>query len=150
MGAFGFAPLAEALQSQLFGDGEGEKKDEEKETADFKPEADVFDTESAFVVHVSVPGAKKEDVGVNWDVEKSELTIAGVTYRPGDEDFIKTLAMDERKVGPFEKKIRLGTRANPAQVDADAITAKLEDGVLRIEVPKMDRDYVEVKKVDIE
>ncbi|KAF2442699.1 HSP20-like chaperone, partial [Karstenula rhodostoma CBS 690.94] len=117
----------------------------------FSPEADIFDTPSAFVVHVSLPGAKKEDVGVNWDAEKSELSIAGVIYRPGDEEFIKTLAMDERKVGPFERKVRLGTRANPAAIDADGITAKLEDGVLRVEVPKMgDSDFVQVRKVDIE
>ncbi|KAF2874145.1 HSP20-like chaperone [Massariosphaeria phaeospora] len=117
---------------------------------DFSPEADIFDTPSSFVVHVSLPGAKKEDVGVNWDAEKSELSIAGVVYRPGDEEFLKTLAMTERKAGPFERKVRLGTRANPTQVDADMITAKLEDGVLRVDVPKMDAGFVEVRKVDIE
>lgn len=117
---------------------------------DHTPEADIFDTESAYVVHISLPGAKKEDVGVNWDAEKSELSVAGVIYRIGDEEFLKTLAVDERKVGAFERKIRLGTRANPASIDADGITAKLEDGVLRVEVPKLDSGYVEVRKVDIE
>jgi HSP20 family protein len=117
---------------------------------DHTPEADIFDTESAYVVHISLPGAKKEDVGVNWDVEKSELNVAGVIYRPGDEEFLKTLAVDERKVGAFERKIRLGTRANPASIDADGITAKLEDGVLRVEVPKLDSGYVEIRKVDIQ
>lgn len=144
-GPFNLANLA----TQLFGqDGEGHAKEGSSE--DFKPEADVFDTESAFVIHISLPGAKKEDVGVNWDAEKSEVSIAGVIYRPGDEEFLKTLALDERKIGAFERKVRLGSRANPAQIDADAITAKLEDGILRVEVPKQDRDYVEVKKVDIE
>ncbi|KAF9734906.1 hypothetical protein PMIN06_008314 [Paraphaeosphaeria minitans] len=141
----GFNPFA---FTSSFLDPESNTKDE---NTDFSPEADIFDTPSAFVVHVSLPGAKKEDVGVNWDHEKSELSIAGVIYRPGDEDFLKTLAMDERKVGPFERKVRLGTRANPAAIDADGITAKLEDGVLRVEVPKMgDSDFVQVRKVDIE
>ncbi len=81
------------------------KKDEDQ---DHSPDADVFDTDTAFVIHVSVPGAKKEDIGVNWDAEKSELSVAGVIYRPGDEEFLKTLAMDERKIGAFERKIRLG------------------------------------------
>lgn len=118
---------------------------------DFKPLVDVFDTETAFVAHVSLPGAKKEDVGVSWDSENSELIIGGVVYRPGDEEFLKTLAMDERvEVGAFERKVRLGTQANPASVDVDAIFAKLEDGILRIEVPKLDKDYVEIKKVDVE
>jgi len=137
-----------AVLADLFGQGEANGDDRQQQ--DFKPDVDVFDTEQAFVIHVSLPGAKREDIGVNWDAEKSEVSVAGVTYRPADEEVIKTLALDERKVGPFERKVRLGSRANPAQVDADAITAKLEDGILVIEVPKLDKDYVEIKKVDIE
>jgi HSP20 family protein len=134
-------------QSQTTNEG---KDKSASSNEDHIPDADVFDTENAFVVHIPLPGAKKEDVGVNWDVEKSELSVAGVIYRPGDEEFLKTLAVNERKVGPFERKIRLGTRASPAHIDADGITAKLEDGILRVEVPKLDAGYVEIKKVDIE
>ncbi|KAF3041161.1 hypothetical protein E8E12_009284 [Didymella heteroderae] len=143
-----FAPLWEAFTAQHASNQNNDttKKDNE----DFTPEADIFDTPSAYIIHISLPGAKKEDVGVNWDAEKSELSIAGVIYRPGDEEFLKTLAMNERKVGPFERKIRLGSRANPAHVDADGIIAKLEDGVLRVEVRKEDEGFVEIKKVDIE
>ena len=121
-----------------------------KDNEDFTPDADIFSTPSAYVIHISLPGAKKEDVGVNWDAEKSELSIAGVVYRPGDEEFLKTLEMGERKVGPFERKVRLGTRASPAVVDVEGITAKLEDGVLRVEVPKLEEGFVEVRKVDVE
>ncbi|KAG8529935.1 uncharacterized protein KY384_005416 [Bacidia gigantensis] len=116
---------------------------------DFAPEADIFDTEDGFVVHVSLPGAKKEDVGVNWDADKSELNIAGVIYRPGDEAFLKTLALDERKVGVFERSVKLGSRERPALVDSESISAKMENGVLIISIPKMEKDFVEVKKVDI-
>jgi len=142
----GFGALANMFQEQLFGE-EGATKEQND---DFKPDVDVFDTPEAFVVHVSLPGAKKEDVGVNWDAEKSELSIAGVVYRPGDEEFLQTLAMNERKIGAFERKVRLGSRANPAAVDVDGITARMQDGVLSVEVPKLDSGYVEVKKVDIE
>lgn len=116
---------------------------------DFTPPADIFDTPDAYVVHVSLPGAKKEDVGVNWDADKSELNIAGVIYRPGDEEFLKTLALDERKVGVFDRKVILGSKANPANVDGDGIAAKMEDGVLLVTIPKTE-EFVDVKKVDIE
>ena len=116
---------------------------------DFTPPADIFDTEEAYVVHISLPGAKKEDVGVNFDAEKSELNVAGVIYRPGDEAFLKTLALDERKIGVFERKVKFGSKVNPAQVDSDAISAKMEDGILMVTVPKVE-SFVEVKKVDIE
>ncbi|KAL9023236.1 MAG: hypothetical protein Q9196_007323, partial [Gyalolechia fulgens] len=117
---------------------------------DFSPPADVFDTDESYIVHVSLPGAKKEDVGVNWDADKSELSVAGVIYRPGDEELLKTLALDERQVGAFERKVRLGSRATPALVDDDGLSAKMEDGVLIVTIPKRDAGYVEVKKVDIE
>lgn len=143
-----FGAFADMFQSQLFGGQEGGNKN--KSSEDFHPDVDIFDTSESFVVHVSLPGAKKEDVGVSWDAEKSELQIAGVVHRPGDEEFLKTLALDERKVGAFERKVRLGSRANPASIDIEGITARMEDGVLRVEVPKLDAGYVEIRKVDIE
>lgn len=144
----GFDPAT--LTTQFWNQFTDTPNNAENKNDDHTPDADVFDTESAFFVHISLPGAKKEDVGVNWDAEKSELSVAGVIYRPGDEEFLKTLALNERKVGPFDRKIRLGTRASPAHIDADRITAKLEDGILRVEVPKLDTGYVEIRKVDIE
>lgn len=128
----------------------GEKANAAAPAKDYTPSVDVFDTEDAYVLHFSIPGAKKEDVGVNWDADKSELSVAGVIYRPGDEDFLKTLAMNEREVGVFERKVRLGSRASPALVEVDDISAKMEDGVLIVTVPKTDREYVDVKKVEIE
>ena len=133
--------LAEQFQNTLFG---------QDNSGNFSPEVDIFDTPEAFVVHISLPGAKKENFGVSWDADKSELTIAGVVHRPGDEEFLKTHALDERKIGAVDRKVRLGDRAHPAQVDVEAITARMEDGILAIDVPKLDGEYVEVKKVDIE
>ena len=117
--------LAAMFNESLFGGNNNDDETKAAKSEDFKPEADVFDTEDSYVIHINIPGAKKEDVGVNWDAEKSELNVAGVIYRPGDEEFLKTLALDERKVGAFERKIRLGSRANPAAVDVEGITAKL-------------------------
>lgn len=85
---------------------------------------------------------------MNWDTEKSELTVAGMIYRPGDEELRTILTLNERKVRPFERKIRLGTRASPAHMDTDKITAKLEEGVLWIEVLKLDSGCVEIRQVD--
>lgn len=144
--------IAEFFASH-FSTGDNTKNDSTAKdggSKDFSPPADVFDTEENYIIHISLPGAKKEDVGVNWDADKSELSVAGVIYRPGDEDFLKTLALDERQVGVFERKVRLGSRASPAAVDEDGMSAKMEDGVLIVTIPKRDSGYVEVKKVDIE
>ncbi|RMD42973.1 hypothetical protein DV735_g2162, partial [Chaetothyriales sp. CBS 134920] len=116
---------------------------------DFEPEMDIFDTPTHYIIHLSLPGAKKQDVGVDWDGENSELRIAGVVHRPGvDEETLSYLVINGRKRenGVFEKVIRLGTRAEPASIDAAGITAKMTDGVLIIAVPKV---QVEQRKREI-
>lgn len=123
----------------------------ENDDASFTPPVDVFSTPAAYILHVALPGAKKEDVGVNWDAEKSVLNIAGVVYRPGDEEFLKSLSQSERKVGVFERAITLPPAGSgeKEEVDGDAITAKLEDGVLIVTVAKVEKEWTEVKRVDI-
>ncbi|KAI9048231.1 hypothetical protein LZ554_008026 [Drepanopeziza brunnea f. sp. 'monogermtubi'] len=124
--------------------------DEDAPEGTFTPPIDVFSTEAAYVLHIALPGAKKEDVGVNWDADKGELNIAGVVYRPGDESFLKSLKSGERRVGVFERSVKLPPGGEEEEVvDGEGIGAKLEDGVLVITVPKVEREWIEVKKVDI-
>lgn len=116
----------------------------------FTPPIDVFSTETAYVLHIALPGAKKDDVGVNWDAEKGVLNVAGVVYRQGEEEFLKTLSQSERKVGMFERSVKLPPgNEEKEEVDGDSITAKLEDGVLVVTVYKVEKEWTEVKKVDI-
>jgi HSP20 family protein len=111
------------------------------EGVDFEPRADIFDTPSNYMIHLSLPGAKKEDLGVDWDGENSTLRVGGVVHRPGvDEETLNLLAVDgrRREVGVFEKKIHLGTKRDPAKIDIAGINAKMTDGVLVVKVPKVE------------
>lgn len=56
----------------------------------------------------------------------------------------------ERKVGAFKKDIKLGGGDKEDEVDGDEITAKMEDGVLVISIPKVEREWTEIKRVEIE
>lgn len=146
-------PLAQAFRN--FAEGAGQQSGETGATEDaentFTPPIDVFSTPSAYILHVALPGAKKEDVGVNWDAENGVLNLAGVVYRKGDEEFLKTLSQSERKVGVFERTVKLPPGdAEKDEVDGDMITAKLEDGVLVVTVPKVEKEWTEVKRVDIQ
>ncbi|RAH81735.1 HSP20-like chaperone [Aspergillus japonicus CBS 114.51] len=116
----------------------------------YQPDVDVFDTPEAFVIHVPLPGAKKEDIEVSWDPKAVQLCISGTIDRPGAEELLKTIALDERRVGAFERQVRLGSLGGAPKVEGEAISAKLEDGVLVVELPKTEPDDVEVKKVMIE
>jgi HSP20 family protein len=145
-------PLAQAFRTYAEAQRSGETlvPEDANEENSFIPPVDVFSTEKEYVLHVALPGAKKEDVGVNWDAEKGLLNLAGVVYRQGDEEFLKTLSKSERKVGAFERTVKLPPgNEEKEEIDGDAITAKLEDGVLIVTVPKIEKEWTEVKKVDI-
>jgi len=80
------------------------------------------------------------------------LNIAGVVYRHGDEKFLESLTKKERKVGVFERTMKLPlSGGDKEEIDGDNITAKLEDGVLVVNVPKVEKEesWTEVKRVDI-
>ncbi|KIX08000.1 uncharacterized protein Z518_02655 [Rhinocladiella mackenziei CBS 650.93] len=120
--------------------------------SDFEPRTDIFDTTTQYIIHISLPGAKKSDVGVEWDGEHSVLRVTGVVHRPGvDEETMTHLVVDGRKreTGVFEKNVRLGTQKEPACVDVQGITAKMVDGVLVVQVPKVEKKF-EKKEVRVD
>jgi HSP20 family protein len=107
---------------------------------DFVPRADVFDTATEYVVHLSLPGAQKSDVSVDYDAQESTLRLAGVTHRPEfNEELHEAMITNERRreVGVFERSIKLSTRdGQPANVDQENVSAKLVDGVLIVRLAK--------------
>lgn len=56
---------------------------------EFTPDVDVFDTPASYAIHISLPGARKEDIGVNYDevilrdgeLDKFLVLMRQYTYR---------------------------------------------------------------------
>ncbi|KAM4059070.1 hsp20/alpha crystallin family protein [Hirsutella rhossiliensis] len=122
----------------------------------FTPPLDVYNTKTSYVVHVALPGARKEDLGVAWDPDTARLRIAGVVHRPGDELLLAALASGERRVGLFERHVALppaGAADEDGErdaVDADNISAKMDNGILVVIVPKLEKEWTQIRRVDIE
>jgi HSP20 family protein len=91
------------------------------------PPLDLWDTGTAFVVEAEVPGFTADDVKLT--VEKEVLTLSGERKLEEREGY--SLHRRERFPLKFSRSVAL-----PARIDAERVTAKLEDGVLRIELPK--------------
>ncbi|KAK7207748.1 HSP20-like chaperone, partial [Myxozyma melibiosi] len=99
------------------------------------PAIDAFDTEHAFVVHASLPGATPNAITVDFEPKTNEVVISGEIRRPGVfADNIDSLRVSERRVGHFERRIRLGSNT---KIVAENITAKLVNGVLEVSIPKV-------------
>lgn len=118
----------------------------------FVPPMDIFNSLSSWTIHIALPGAKKEDIAINWDAHKGKLAVTGVVYRPGDEEFLAGMVTSERKVGLFERHIALPPPESDEkdEIDGDGISARMEDGVLIVVVPKVEKEWTEVRKVDIQ
>ena len=119
-------------------------------TGDILPPYELYDAPELYIVHVVVPGAKKGDIDVSFETATNNVKVSGLIKRPEEID---TAMMDHlitcsREVGYFEVAIALDGND---KVDADGLTAKLEDGILKIELPKISgEDWTEIKKVQIE
>jgi HSP20 family protein len=94
------------------------------------PALNVGSTPKSVEIYAFAPGLDPAKIEV--DIEKGVLTIAGARQlpRPGHEDKA-TVHIDERFAGRFRRVITL-----PDDIDADAVTAKYCDGVLRISIQR--------------
>jgi HSP20 family protein len=99
------------------------------EAAAWTPPVNIEETEDAYVVEAEVPGVKREDV--NIEIDRNELSITGEIKEQERQGILRKRT---RRVGRFEYRVQL-----PDVVESDNIEAKLEDGVLRIRIPKSER-----------
>ena len=97
-------------------------------TRAWAPALDISEGTDAYRVTVELPGVKLDDLEIT--LEDGLLTIQGerhFAHDSSEEQFHRV----ERSSGAFRRSITL-----PAHVEADAVEASMEDGVLRILVPK--------------
>ena len=97
-------------------------------TRAWAPALDIAERTDAYLVTVELAGVKLDDLEIT--LEDGLLTIQGERHVANDsseEQFHRV----ERSSGAFRRAITL-----PAHVEADAVEASMEDGVLRILVPK--------------
>ncbi|TVQ90623.1 MAG: Hsp20/alpha crystallin family protein [Deltaproteobacteria bacterium] len=116
-------PFAEMnrLQDQLF--QRAVNRDES-----YRPPVDIHEDDKGFTLDVEIPGLSPDEVTV--DVEKGVLTIRGERKLRKEEDRDGYRRV-ERYYGSFSRSFAL-----PETVDADAIEAKADQGVLSLRLPK--------------
>jgi len=87
----------------------------------------LWEEEDTLSVELEVPGLTSDQVDLS--VVAGELTIE--LHRPDSKEEGVLFHRRERWYGDFKRVLRL-----PFDVDADRVTAELNDGVLRITLPK--------------
>jgi HSP20 family protein len=92
------------------------------------PAMDIAEYENEYAAIVELPGVKKEDVKITY--EKNVLTVEGVR-KPYEIPQDARLLLNEMHVRDFSRSIRV-----PVEIDATAISAKLENSILKVVLPK--------------
>ncbi|WP_455386132.1 Hsp20/alpha crystallin family protein [Acidihalobacter prosperus] len=95
------------------------------------PKVDVIDREAEVIVKAEIPGVDKKDIDIS--VGEDSLTIKGETKHEEKEekgDYYRS----EMTRGAFSRTVAL-----PATVDAAGAKASMDNGVLEISLPKVEK-----------
>ncbi|WOL41010.1 Hsp20/alpha crystallin family protein [Pyramidobacter sp. YE332] len=102
---------------------------------------DVRETESNYEVDVDLPGFKKENVNVQ--LQNGYLTISAVRQHSKEEKDAKgAFIRQERYEGSCSRSFYVGDG-----IKKEDISAKLEDGILRLTFPKKSEKELEQSKL---
>lgn len=110
-------------------------------TGDFSPRINVEESEEEITVAAELPGLKPEDVEIS--IENKMLTISG-EKREEKEDTGKRHYRVERSFGSFTRRVSL-----PTEVEEDQVEASLQDGLLKIALPKNKTVQENVKRIPV-
>jgi len=111
------------------------------ERASFAPSVNIREEEHTYWLEVSAPGYEKDAIHVS--VEDDVLTITG-THSEEHEEQKNNYLTREFRTGSFKRSFNL-----TKQIDTEKINAKYENGILRVELPKVETAVRKPKEIKV-
>lgn len=102
------------------------------------PDVNILETKQGYILEAEMPGVNKE--GLEITLDGNEVTIVG---RRAEEVVNGEPVFRERRLANFRRVFEL----DPA-IDTSKISAKIEQGVLNLTLPKSER--VKPRKINVE
>ena len=96
----------------------------------FTPAVDIFETEKEITLLADMPGVKADDLTI--DLRDNTLTLSADTAPVDNTEENEILV--EYETGRYYRQFTLGEMVNQENIDA-----KLNDGVLRLSLPKVEK-----------
>lgn len=90
---------------------------------------DVLDEGDRYVIHAEMPGVEKKDVKLNASDNSIEISAE---HKEESEEKKKDYLRKERKAVSYYRRLPL-----PEKVDSSKAVAKLNNGILTVDVPKV-------------
>ncbi len=95
----------------------------------FSPPVDILAGDEEVVILVELPGMSRDDVSV--EIENGTVTISGDRSNGAEGEYF----VRERPRGEFSRSFSLAW-----ELDPDSVSAKLENGVLQVNVGRRERE----------
>jgi HSP20 family protein len=111
-------------------------------TSRWIPAVDVYETETAVILHAELPGIDQNDVEIL--IHGGSLALKGKRHFPGEgkhENYYRI----ERSYGTFERYFKL-----VESIDIKKITATFKDGVLTLIMPKVEEAKPQTIEISVE
>ncbi len=105
------------------------------------PAINVKESDKAYTVELAAPGMKKEDFNVHINDEGNLIIKMEQKEEHKDEDKSTRYLRREFSYSKYEQTLIL-----PDDVKKDAISARVENGVLTVELPKLVEEKVKVSR----
>jgi HSP20 family protein len=96
----------------------------------YSPAVDIFENDNAITLLADMPGVKAADLDI--DLRENVLTLTGRVSSPGTAK--ESMVLREYRAGTYFRQFTLSET-----IDQPRIDAQLNDGVLRLELPKVER-----------
>ena len=96
----------------------------------FTPSVDIFETETGITLLADLPGVKPENLSI--DLRDNTLTLSADTESESGSD--EEVIVQEYETGKYYRQFTLSE-----VIDQAKIKASLEDGVLRLALPKVEK-----------
>ena len=98
------------------------------------PSVNVKETEKAYIVELAAPGVKKDYCRVHVDEDHNLCVAIENKFEHKEDDKHSHYLRREFSYTNYEQKYSL-----PEDVNGEEINAKVEDGILTIELPKLQK-----------
>ena len=95
----------------------------------FTPDVDIFETEKELTLLADMPGVRAEDL--NIDLKENVLTLNGDVKNPEGEN--EVVLLGEYRTGKYYRQFNISEIINQEKIEA-----AMNDGVLRLTLPKVE------------
>lgn len=108
----------------------------------FSPKVDISETDTGYTIQAELAGVKKEDI--HLELHHGVLTLSAEIKQEDKEEKGGRLIRQERRYGSIQRNFVVGDA-----VQQEDISAKFDNGLLLVSVPKVEEKEPEKKRINV-